>query len=285
MADQEAPHIPNWALGVLRRPGSSEPLTWSSEGLATADGAKVRLEDGIIDLAFDDGELATHGDRYPTTPPGRNEVLRPSQAGFRRLLGRFLASLPEGDVVAEIASGEAEFFGLYRHLRYIPMDLSVARIQRARRLGRVPFAVIADIRRLPLRPGSVDAVVSTNTLNHLPDELLPEVAQSLIAALRPRGRAAMTIRSDRLELILGALGDRARVVEIAGIEGPASSAWKRTIERAIDSVPSLPWRRASEVAVRGTNALALGVAQMERAVIRGLPRLWRQHWIELELAA
>jgi ubiquinone/menaquinone biosynthesis C-methylase UbiE len=72
----------------------------------------------------------------------------------------------------------------------VGMDLATAHVQVARR--RLPaefFLLQADLRQLPLRAASVDAVWCANTLHHLRDPA--ESLQQLIYALRPGGCMAL----------------------------------------------------------------------------------------------
>jgi SAM-dependent methyltransferase len=70
-------------------------------------------------------------------------------------------------------------------------DISPAMLDVARERGPVIGHVRADLERPPLRPGSVDAVVSTRFLMHLPAELRPRVLASL--ARLSRGPVVATV--------------------------------------------------------------------------------------------
>ena len=74
----------------------------------------------------------------------------------------------------------------------IGMDCASKVAFRARRKGR--SVLVADSRRLPYRPGSLDLVVSNSTLDHF--ESMDEVQRSLgelRQALRPGGRLILTM--------------------------------------------------------------------------------------------
>jgi SAM-dependent methyltransferase len=103
-----------------------------------------------------------------------------------------------GDVVVDLACGPGplvlELAALFRATTFVAVDLSSTMLQHlrqevdARRLGNV--AVLQeDIRTLPsLKSGTVDLVISTSALHHLPDETaLAEVFSRIGSLLAPKG--------------------------------------------------------------------------------------------------
>src|SRR5207302_1891966 len=82
---------------------------------------------------------------------------------------------------------------LAAHADVVSADLSAASLAVLRtRQASVP-PVQADLARLPLRPGSFDAVVSNVVFPHLPDELVVRALLELHDVLRPGGTLVFTV--------------------------------------------------------------------------------------------
>jgi SAM-dependent methyltransferase len=221
--------IPSWVIDVLATPGDKHRLHLSGEGIVKANGERIGVDDGIVDLSgHGEDELKWHSQTFFAGDPQAVELLRPTQQRFRRLLWRFARQLAPDATVADIAAADAEFAGYFPTRRILAMDLSRARLRRAIELGRVDFAVLADIRRPPLLDGSLDAIVSTNTLNHLPPESVPEVVEGLLRCLKPGGRLAATLSLGSVPAVIERIGAQS-VVEQVRLGGPVSRWWERVV--------------------------------------------------------
>lgn len=109
---------------------------------------------------------------------------------FRRHEAAYLAVAPFVRSAVVVEAGCGEGYGaalLARHTsRVLALDLDAATIRHAQRRYRATIAAVrADLQRLPLAAGSVEVVVSLQTLEHLPDQagFLAECAR----VLRPAG--------------------------------------------------------------------------------------------------
>jgi SAM-dependent methyltransferase len=240
--------IPAWAIDVLATPGEKRRLKAAPEGIVASDGATITVEQSIIDLSGHSADkLQRHSGTFTASDPRAVEFLTPYQLHFRRLLKRFAGDLAPGAIVADIASADAEFVGYFPTRRVLAMDLSVARLRRAIDLGRVDFAVLADIRNPPLVDGSVDAIVSSHTLHHLPQESIPRIVAGLARCLKPGGRLAATLASTAVPSVIDAIGAD-RVIRQVRIGGPVSQWWERVFNSPSKRLARRLGRQASRAA-------------------------------------
>jgi len=105
---------------------------------------------------------------------------------LERALARGLSGVRRGGVVLDAPCGTGVLAGFLRGLGFhvLGADISPAMLDVAKERGPVVGHVRADLERLPLRAGSVDAVVSARFLMHLPAELRPRVLRALASVAR-----------------------------------------------------------------------------------------------------
>jgi SAM-dependent methyltransferase len=101
------------------------------------------------------------------------------------------SSLPAGSLVADVGCGPGQAVRLLRQrpLRVIGLDLSIGQL----RTSELPAVVQADMRNLPLRTGSVDAVWCQAALLHLPRATVPGVLDEFARVLRPGGELYLSV--------------------------------------------------------------------------------------------
>jgi SAM-dependent methyltransferase len=112
---------------------------------------------------------------------------------LERALAQGLAGVRQGGIVLDAPCGTGILADFLRGLgfRVLGADISPAMLEVARERGPFVGHVRADLERPPLRAGSVDAVVSTRFLMHLPAELRPRVLRAL--ATLARGPVVATV--------------------------------------------------------------------------------------------
>jgi SAM-dependent methyltransferase len=119
-------------------------------------------------------------------PAGLRERLDLHRRAVRSFVEDTAASLPEGARVLDAGAGEGPYRPLFAHVRYVALDDR----RGDQRWDYRGLDVIGDLLRMPFRAGAFDAVVCTETLEHLtePQEFLREVAR----VLRSGGKLHLT---------------------------------------------------------------------------------------------
>ncbi len=113
----------------------------------------------------------------------------------RRLMMDRLGALPSAPVVVDLGCSTGYLLDdLHRALpdaRLVGIDLVMSGLAKAHRLVPTAIAVQGDACRLPLRDGSVDALVSANLLEQVPDDraALSEIRR----VLRPGATAVLVV--------------------------------------------------------------------------------------------
>lgn len=106
------------------------------------------------------------------------------------LVGDFLAleskGIPASSVVLDAGAGECQYAGLFSHCKYISLDFAKG----DPKWNYKRLSVIGNLLFMPIRDKSVDAVICTQTLEHVnePDILLREIFR----VLTPGGRLYLT---------------------------------------------------------------------------------------------
>ncbi len=117
----------------------------------------------------------------------------------RRLHQRILEALPQkAELVLDVGCGNAWLAEalLPKGKTVLSMDISTANPQKA--LQRFPserhIGLVADAYHLPILPGSLDAIVTSEIMEHVPDPKL--FIEKLTAALKPGGVLVITTPYD-----------------------------------------------------------------------------------------
>lgn len=106
-----------------------------------------------------------------------------------RWVDALLQQLAPGSLVVDLGCGPGEPATrlLAERHRVIGVDGSLGQLRLARAAAPTPAFVQADMRRLALRPGSVDAVASFYALGHVPAADHPALFARIATWLRPGG--------------------------------------------------------------------------------------------------
>lgn len=107
----------------------------------------------------------------------RNNIVRD------RTVGRWAKELPRGSKVLDVGAGPSKYKALFSHCEYKTHD------HPAVSYGEVD--VRSEITSIPLPSGSLDAILCTEVLEHVPDPA--GAAQEMARLLRPDGRILLTV--------------------------------------------------------------------------------------------
>ncbi|GIF63231.1 hypothetical protein Ais01nite_12660 [Asanoa ishikariensis] len=115
----------------------------------------------------------------------------PVDARLQGDLDAMRAMLPPGGVVVDAGCGPGRELGLLRSsgFRVVGVDLSLGQL----RAGGVPDVAQADMRRLPLRTGSADAVWCQAALLHIPHPEVPAVLAEFARVVRDGGALYLNV--------------------------------------------------------------------------------------------
>jgi SAM-dependent methyltransferase len=116
-------------------------------------------------------------------------------AWTRRAMLRWLGPLPDRPVLADVGCSTghllADLRAAHPEATLIGVDLVASGLRKANALVPQARLVQADVCELPLRPGALDAVLSANLLEHVPDDV--GALAELRRVLRPGARAVVVV--------------------------------------------------------------------------------------------
>jgi SAM-dependent methyltransferase len=119
-------------------------------------------------------------------PSGTRRRLNINRHRIGLFAARAAAEIPAGARVLDAGAGEGDYRALFARHRYVSADLAVGDAD----WDYGALSTICDLHRMPFAPGTFDAAVATQVLEHLlePGRFLEEVH----ASLRPGGTLYLT---------------------------------------------------------------------------------------------
>jgi len=104
-------------------------------------------------------------------------------------------SVPREGTIADLGCSTgyllSDLRGRFPHVRLLGVDLVAAGLHKSHELVPNAELFLADVCALPFENRTIDAVVSANLLEHVPDDRA--ALREIVRALRPRGRAALVV--------------------------------------------------------------------------------------------
>ena len=127
--------------------------------------------------------------------------------------------LPERARLLDLGCGagqDARFLSTIGH-RVIGLDRTMPLLRFAKTRAPLMPLVLADMRSLPVRPGSVDGIWAAASLMHVPKPTARKILATLRDCMRPNGLLAATVTH----------GWRSRVKEGGWMPGRYFARWKK----------------------------------------------------------
>lgn len=87
-------------------------------------------------------------------------------------IAAFLNDLPDGSIVADIGCGNGKYLGVNSKIQMIGTDRSFNLIGCAREINKQFQTFVADSLQLPMRPSSVDSIISIAVVHHFSTDSL-----------------------------------------------------------------------------------------------------------------
>jgi SAM-dependent methyltransferase len=139
----------------------------------------------------DDAPIAETQQTYDLIAGEFAKLTASPTAEVRQRLSHLASTLPAEALVADIGCGPGRdtVFLRKQGFRVVGLDLSIGQL----RAGKQPGLVQADMRRLPLRAESVDALWSHAALLHLPRALVPGVLAEFGRVVRHGGALSLSV--------------------------------------------------------------------------------------------
>jgi SAM-dependent methyltransferase len=116
----------------------------------------------------------------------RSRLAEPGRFLINRFVRTVAAALPPGTTILDAGAGECAYKGLFAHCRYVGVDIAAG----DRNWRSTNLNALAALERLPFAEGTFEAVLCTQTLEHV--EFPRKVVAELHRVLSPGGRLFVT---------------------------------------------------------------------------------------------
>lgn len=107
-----------------------------------------------------------------------------------RWVNRQARSLAPGSLVLDIGAGSCPYRALFTHCEYFSQDFCQLKDGQSRLGGYGSIDYVCDVTRIPVQDNSMDAILCTEVLEHLPDPCA--AVKEMARMLKPGGKLIVT---------------------------------------------------------------------------------------------
>lgn len=157
--------------------------------------------------------------------------IRPAKTALFRYLRKTLKSV-NGDVCVDAACGNMKNRDLFRTERYFGLDIREDVIRAGLEKYETGYGIIGDIGDINVPDGSVDYLVSTNTLFWFDKEKLVGIVGRMSEWVNQKGTMFIEVRNDEmLDEVLNSLSCKFKDVRVLYYRNILSQLFDRVVER------------------------------------------------------
>lgn len=110
----------------------------------------------------------------------------PPRVSIDRFVGAVAREVPKGALILDAGAGECIYSRAFAHCRYISCDMGIGDPN----WNYASLNVVSDLTALPFQNNIFDAILCTQTLEHISDPLV--TVQGMAALLKPGGQLYLT---------------------------------------------------------------------------------------------
>ncbi|MCW5649317.1 MAG: class I SAM-dependent methyltransferase [Ramlibacter sp.] len=118
------------------------------------------------------------------------ELVHFNQLNLDRWVASVAKTVPAGAAVLDIGAGGAPYRGLFAHCNYLTQDFCQLNDDQLVQGKYAPIDYVSDITAIPVEGGSVDVVLSTEVIEHVPEPILALAEMSRV--LKPGGMLCLS---------------------------------------------------------------------------------------------
>ncbi|MGJ4950108.1 class I SAM-dependent methyltransferase [Bradyrhizobium sp. HKCCYLS20291] len=121
---------------------------------------------------------------------GRSDLLAFNLRNRDRWIAVQAAQVPAGAKVLDVGAGSAPYRALFSHCEYKTQDFAQLQPEQLRHGGYTAIDIVSEAHRIPVPDASVDAILCTEVIEHVPEPIA--VISEFGRILAPGGRLILT---------------------------------------------------------------------------------------------